>query len=94
MIAAKKGEPSTPNQSSVISKAPSFATVQEKIDEHHEDLKLIDSYKFNIHRFMEKVGRKVGMSAITVNIMQNMGLEKALPNLDIKKMTRFLGKIY
>jgi hypothetical protein len=43
---------------------------------------------------MEKVGRKVGMSAITVNIMQSLGLEKALPLLDMKKMTRFLGKIY
>lgn len=43
---------------------------------------------------MEKVGRKVGMSAITVNILQNMGLEQALPHLDVQKLTRFLGKIF
>lgn len=55
---------------------------------------MISQFDFNIHRFMDKVGRKVGMSAITLKIMQNLGLEKALPLLDASKMTRFLGKIY
>lgn len=94
VLAAKKADPSTPHQSSVVSKAPSFATVIEQINAHSEDLKLIDKFDFNIHTFMKNVGRKVGMSAITINIMQKMGLEQALPLLDIKKMTRFLGKIY
>jgi len=94
VLAQKKGDPSTPHQSSVISKAPSLATVQEKIDSHTEELSMISQFDFNIHRFMDKVGRKVGMSAITLKIMQNLGLEKALPLLDASKMTRFLGKIY
>jgi len=31
---------------------------------------LLDFPHFNIHRFMEKVGRKAGLSTISINIMQ------------------------
>lgn len=43
---------------------------------------------------MDIVGRKIGLSTITINIMQQMGLQIALPQLNMKKFTRFLGKIY
>lgn len=44
---------------------------------------------------MEKVGRKAGLSTISISILHMMGLyQAALPQLNIKKLTRFLGKIY
>lgn len=43
---------------------------------------------------MDKVGRKVGLSTITINIMQQIGLKTSLPLLNEQKLTRFLGKVY
>jgi hypothetical protein len=90
----KKLCPSTPEVLSAASKAPSIATVLQKIEVHSEELNMIDDLDFNIHAFMNTVGRKIGMQTITIKIMQQMGLQTALPQLDIHKLTRFLGKIY
>lgn len=63
------------------------------IDNHTEDLKRAEQIDFNTIRFCEEIGRKQGLSVLTVYFMRQLGLEK-LPQLDQMKVSRFIGQIY
>lgn len=43
---------------------------------------------------MTSVGRKQGLSTITINIMQQLGLYQMLSQANVLKLTLFLGRIY
>ena len=69
-VLAQKKQPSTPSEASAFSTTPSLATVIQNINQFAEELKDIDKVEFNIHRCMDKVGRKPGLSTIGIDILQ------------------------
>jgi hypothetical protein len=67
---AQKKMPSTPSETSAFSTTPSLTTVIQNISKFETELQDIDKVDFNIHRFMDQVGRKQGLSTIGIDILQ------------------------
>jgi hypothetical protein len=78
---------------SIRSKAPSFNTLQNIITEQDDLLTNVGSVDFNIHRFIDQIGRKSAMSVLTFNIMRRLFL---FPNTQLNEavLSSFLGQIY
>lgn len=75
------------------SRPPSMNTVQKYLNEYDHLLQSVHKVDFNIHRFLKDVGRKNGLSVITVNILNKLYI---LPNphIDETVLGYFLAQIY
>ena len=71
----------------------SLTTINEFIEEQSEYLSKIDDLNFNTLQFCRDIERSKATSAMTLHILQKLNA-KLLLQLDTRKLTHFVGKIF
>ena len=63
------------------SRAPSLNTINDYIESHNEILSRVDDINFSTPQYCRDLGRKAGLSVLTMHILTLLGIEK-LPHMN------------